>query len=144
MRQWPWRWPVAWITLALMALAACTAGDESPPRSGDESPRRSFPEATAWRRLEPAPSKRTEVTAVAARGRILVIGGFAESGETVATVEVYSPGSDEWEAGPDLPVALNHASSAELDGTVYVFGGYRGPALTNPSDLAFALRGDRW
>jgi hypothetical protein len=97
-----------------------------------------------WERLPPAPSKRTEVTAAWDGARIHVAGGFTESGETTAGVEVYEPVSRSWSRGPDLPLAVNHAMSTAVDGTVYVLGGYVGPRLQTPTERAFALRAGRW
>jgi len=71
-----------------------------------------------------------------------VAGGYAPDGATVATVEVYDPAADAWAAGPDLPVAVNHAMAATLDGAVHVAGGYGGDRL--PSRQAVRLEGDRW
>jgi N-acetylneuraminic acid mutarotase len=82
------------------------------------------------------------VAATARRGKIFVIGGFAENRGTVATVEVYDIASDSWNTGPPLPLAVNHAMSATLDGVVYVFGGYIGGGET--TRRAFALRDGRW
>ncbi len=103
------------------------------------------PEATgvAWRSLSPAPTARTEVGAAVLAGRIYVTGGFASpDGATVPTLEVYDIAADRWEAGPSLPVGVNHAMSVAHDGVVYVFGGSL--AQAGPSDRAFALRDGAW
>lgn len=97
-----------------------------------------------WQQLAPVPTPRTEVTAAARGVEIFVIGGFADSGGTVDTVEVYDTSDDTWRTGPSLPLAVNHAMSATLGGTIYVLGGYRGPGLKNPTRRAFALAGEEW
>jgi Kelch motif len=121
---------------AALLLAACTAQErpapEPAPATGGD---------LAWRRLAPAPSERTEVAAAAAGGRIYVAGGYAPDGATVAAVEVYDTATDAWAAGPDLPVAVNHAMAATLDGAVYVAGGYGGD---RPSPQVVRLDGGRW
>jgi hypothetical protein len=122
---------------ALLVLAAgCTGGP-----SDRASP---VPEVTAtpWRALAPVPTGRTEVATAVVDGRVYVTGGFAPPNLTVATVEVYDIATDTWSAGPDLPVAVNHAMSVGHDGAVYVFGGSlaEGPA----SERAFVLRGGAW
>jgi non-specific serine/threonine protein kinase len=94
-----------------------------------------------WRLLEPMPTVRTEVAAAAVDGRIVVVGGFAP-GATVPTVEVYDLAADTWTAGPDLPVAVNHAMAASLEDEAYVFGGTDGDGAI--SDAAFVLRGEAW
>jgi N-acetylneuraminic acid mutarotase len=114
----------------------------SPPTSQAHSP---FPGASgvAWESLPPAPSRRTEIAAATDGRLIYVAGGFAESGATVRTVEIFDPSTGEWSSAPDLPIPVNHAMASALDGTVVVVGGYLGP-LRDPSDRAFALRVDRW
>jgi hypothetical protein len=115
-----------------LALAACTAEPVTP------APRASGLE---WVSLAQMPTPRTEVAAAVAEGRIVVAGGFAPSG-TVPTVEVYDVAADAWSAGPDLPVAVNHAMAASFDGEVYVFGGTQGAGEL--SDAAFLLRDGGW
>jgi N-acetylneuraminic acid mutarotase len=122
-----------WATFALaLVLAACTAETVTPA-----------PRATglAWRVLAPMPTPRTEVAAAVADGRIVVAGGFAPGG-TVPTVEVYDVAADGWSAGPDLPVAVNHAMATSFDGEAYVFGGTMGHGEI--SDAAFVLRDGVW
>jgi N-acetylneuraminic acid mutarotase len=97
-----------------------------------------------WQRLPDAPSDRTEVTATSDRERVFVIGGLGSDGQTVSTVEIYDPEQRRWSAGPALTLAVNHAMSASVAGTIYVVGGYLGPGLSNPTDRAFALQGARW
>jgi hypothetical protein len=69
---------------------------------------------------------------------VYVAGGFRADSTTVATVEVYDTVANRWGPGPDLPVAVNHAMSATVDGTVYVFGGH----LANSTQSAKAYRLD--
>jgi len=125
---------------ATLLLAACAAGERpAPDPAPDPAPTAG---GVAWRRLAPAPSERTEVAAAAAGGRIYVAGGYAPSGDTVATVEAYDTAADAWTAGPELPVAVNHAMAAALDGAVYVAGGYG--TDRRPSQQLVRLEGDRW
>src|SRR5207253_2843974 len=55
-----------------------------------------------WTALAPMPTARQEVAAAALDGRIFVIGGLGAGAEPVATVEVYDPGTDRWEARAPL------------------------------------------
>jgi N-acetylneuraminic acid mutarotase len=125
---------VAVALAAVLVLAGCSADRAPPPAPG--------PGQLAWRVLADAPSERTEVAAAADGSRIWVAGGFRKDGATVATVEVYDTAADRWERGPDLPAAVNHAMAANLDGTVYVVGGWLagGPV----GRQAFRLAGGRW
>jgi len=119
--------------VAATLLAACTGGGPEAPIDRGTTP--------AWRTLAAAPSPRTEVAAAAVNGRIWVLGGYAPDGATVATAEVYDPATDRWSRGPDLPVAVNHAMAASLDGVLYSVGGNDGE---RPSTQAVRLDGDRW
>src|ERR671918_893076 len=116
----------------VLALAACNAEPETPvPRVTD----------LEWETLAPMPTPRTEVAAAAVSGRIVVVGGFASAG-TVGTTEVYDVAADAWSAGPDLPVAVNHAMATSFEDEAYVFGGTLGDGAI--SDAAFVLRGGAW
>src|SRR5919202_3623087 len=95
----------------------------------------------AWRSLAPVPSPRTEVAAAAVGGRIWVLGGYGGDGATLATAEVYDTATGGWSRGPDLPVAVNHAMAATLDGVLYVAGGNDGKG---PSPQVACLEGERW
>jgi N-acetylneuraminic acid mutarotase len=122
-------------TLILVLMIACATGGTGtlPPTL----------EGSGWRTLAPMPTPRTEVAGAARRGRIFVIGGFAETGGTVSAVEVYRIDLDEWSAAPDLPLAVNHAMAAATEDGVYVVGGYT-DGLQAPSDRAFVLRAGKW
>jgi len=126
------------VAVVVLLAGACT-GDRS-GRQGPSPP--SAPGEAAWRRLAPAPSERTEVAATAVGKVVYVAGGFRADGATVPTVEVYDTGRDRWAPGPDLPVAVNHAMAATLDGAAHVVGGY--PAAGGVSRRAFRLEGGRW
>lgn len=131
------------VLLAVLVLPGCAAdGDvgQGPAAKQPTSPSARL----GWERLPPAPMARTEVTATTDGSRVFVIGGLAGRGVTVSAVEVFDPRTRSWQTGLDLPVPVNHAMSAGLDGDVYVVGGYLGPGLTAPSDRAFRFRAGRW
>jgi N-acetylneuraminic acid mutarotase len=133
------RWRGVLAAVAVLGLAGCTGG-----AAPEQAPATTAPTAAGepgWRGLAPAPSERTEVAAAAVGDRIWVLGGYAPDGATLATVEVYDTGSDTWARGPDLPVAVNHAMAASLDGVLYVAGGNDGH---RPSTQLARLDGDRW
>jgi len=128
--------------VAALLLAGCTYVQDPAP---SDAPLRPVPPpeggGPAWRRLAPVPTERTEVTAAAVGRRIWVLGGYAPGGATLATAEVYDTATDTWTRGPDLPVAVNHAMAATLDGVLYVAGGNDG---RRPSDQVARLDRDRW
>lgn len=112
----------------VMLLLLCAVGCSSP--------------SSDWDSLAEARVPRTEVAAAAVGARIVVAGGFVAGGATVATVEVFDTATGEWSAGPDLPVAVNHAMAATVDGVVYVFGGYLDD--DSPSTGAYRVAGSTW
>ena len=80
-----------------------------------------------------------ETAAAVAGGRLYVMGGFNAAGSSLDGVYVFDGST--WSAGPRLPVPVDHASAATLDGAVYIAGGH-----SNGTDVAraFRLDGDRW
>jgi non-specific serine/threonine protein kinase len=122
----------------VLLVAACTEGERPAPAPSPAPP---VERGVVWKRLRAAPSERTEVAAAAVGDRIWLLGGYAPDGATVATVEVYDTSGDAWSRGPDLPVAVNHAMAATLDGVLYVAGGQD---RAGPSRQVARLEGDRW
>ena len=135
-----WGRVVAAAAVLGLAGAGCTGG-APPPERAPATTAASAAGRPAWRALAVAPTERTEVAAAAVGDRVWVLGGYAADGATLATVEVYDTGADTWVRGPDLPVAVNHAMAATLDGVLYVAGGNDG---TRPSSQLARLDGDRW
>ena len=126
--------------LVVVLGGACGTDGPEPPRPSPPPP---VSVALSWKRLADAPSQRTEVTAAAGRdGRIVVVGGYRADGGTLSTVEIYDPATDRWERGPDLPLPVNHAMAAAVDGTVHVFGGYLDGNVA--SGAAFRLESAGW
>ncbi len=67
------------------------------------------------------------------------MGGFNAAGTSLDGVYVFDGSA--WSAGPHLPLPLDHASAATLDGRLYIAGGH-----SNGRDSArlFRLDGDHW
>jgi len=117
-------------------LLAAGCGPEPAPAPSPE------PSAGGWRALTAAPTTRTEVVAAADGLRVYVVGGMVAGGAPVATVEVFDTATGRWATGPDLPVAVDHAMAATVDGAVHVFGGYG--ADNRPHAGAYRLDGSSW
>lgn len=87
-----------------------------------------------WQVGASMPTARSEVTAAAWDGRIVVIGGLAGAAWTrwqaLDTVEVYDVEQDRWESAAPLPRGLHHTAAAAAGGRVYVAGGYDDPDFT--------------
>ena len=135
------RWRALAATVAVAVLAGCTSGPPAPERAPQTPAPTAGGGEPAWRTLAPVPTERTEVAAAAVGDRIWVLGGYAPDGATLATAEVYDTTTDTWATGPDLPVAVNHAMAATLDGVLYVAGGNDGDG---PSTQVARLEGDTW
>lgn len=135
--------PRLWTAALLLGLTACSSAEPEPDPSARDTSRpdssRSGADWTgsSWRRLPDAPSARTEVAAAVSGAYVVVAGGFQADGGTVTTVEIFDTATSSWSAGPPLPLGVNHAMAASIDGTVYVFGGYLPDG--NPSAAAFRL-----
>src|SRR5512133_1735415 len=140
-RPMRWRGVVSAAAALALAAAGCTGGPAPAPAPAPATTVAQAAGGPAWRELAAAPSPRTEVAAAAVGGRIWVLGGYAPDGATLATAEVYDTAADTWARGPDLPVAVNHAMAATLDGALYVAGGNDG---SRPSTQLARLDGDRW
>jgi N-acetylneuraminic acid mutarotase len=77
-----------------------------------------------WRRGASVPLPRTEVSAAAVAGEIVVVGGFVADGSNVARADAYSPRTNRWRRLPDLPASVDHAAGASWRGRMLVAGGY--------------------
>ena len=49
-----------------------------------------------WSTGAPLPTPRSEIAGAALNGKIYIIGGFDETGQSTTTVEVYDPIADKW------------------------------------------------
>jgi N-acetylneuraminic acid mutarotase len=107
---------------------------ESPSPSPTPSP------AAAVQRAEKSlPAAIEESAAAATGGDLYVMGGFDAVGNSLRTVYVFNGTS--WGTGPRLPIGLDHASAATLDGHVYLAGGH---SFGRDSARVFRLDGASW
>jgi hypothetical protein len=104
----------------LLLLAGCVGRITDSPAPIDQSA------PGKWAALTPLPSARQEVAVAAWRERVWVIGGFGDTADPVATVEVYDPAHNVWETYPSLPAAVHHAAAAVVNDRLFVVGGFGG------------------
>lgn len=119
------RAPVALLlTLAALSLATGCIGirTDSDAPVDVTSPGR-------WSYLMPMPTARQEVAATTLGNRVVVIGGFGDTAEPVATVEAYDPETNAWEPLPAYPVPVHHAAAVTVGDRLFVVGGYTGGRL---------------
>ena len=69
------------------------------------------------------PTGREHLAAVAAEGKLYVIGGRYDQDKNLPTVEIYDPQTDTWVRGPDMLSATSGLTAAYLDGRIHVTGG---------------------
>ncbi len=97
-----------------------------------------------WEPRAPLPIPRTEMAwATEYRGRMHLVGGYAEQRVDRPYHHAYDPRADSWEALPQLPRGANHVAVAVLGARLYAFGGFIEQNRT-PHDGAFAFDGERW
>jgi N-acetylneuraminic acid mutarotase len=81
------------------------------------------PEDKSWETLEVGPGiTRRGAAALAVDDEIYVIGGMAD-GAAFARVDIFTPASGEWRAGPALPEGRSGMAAAYYHDRVHVFGG---------------------
>lgn len=78
--------------------------------------------APKWEAI-PQPFKRRALTAAAVGGKVYVLGGLTESGESVRTVDVLDLATGSWSKGPEFPGGGQTGFSpaaCTLDGSLYL------------------------
>lgn len=109
-----------------------------------ESPAPKARQQGQWKPLAPLPLPRTEMAwAVEYRGRMHLVGGYAEQRVDKPYHHAYDPVSNSWEELAQLPRGANHVGIATLDDRIYAFGGFLEQNRT-PHDEAFVFDGKGW
>ena len=95
-----------------------------------------MPKGGVWELAVAMPEPRQEASAVAVGKMIYLIGGYGADGITSALVQVYDTEGKKWKEAAPMAEALHHLGVAEVDGKIYVVGGFtkgfrdRGPVDT--------------
>lgn len=80
-----------------------------------------------WTSCAKMSTRRWVHVAAASGGKLYVFGGIEDTGrherKPLATVEVYDPSSDSWEAAPSMPEGRSAAAVATISGRIYIIGG---------------------
>lgn len=82
-------------------------------------------------------------------GKVYYFGGALSAGYTCSTAQVYDPLLDSWSAAATMPESRAGAFCQEIDGRIYLAGGYTNPGGGGPDAYADALfvynpSGDSW
>ncbi|XP_052785892.1 uncharacterized protein LOC128221327 [Mya arenaria] len=107
------------------------------------------PENDTWASVTSMTDARVNPAAVAHRGRIFVGGGVLDTDERflLDTLEVYDPKTGSWSFRYPLPVAVAGAAFVEVDGVIYMVGGYvmkDGEPLSVDSIFRYCDETDTW
>jgi hypothetical protein len=109
-----------------------------------QSPAPPAPNQGRWTPRAPLPLPRTEMAwAVEYRGRVHLVGGYAEQRVDRPYHHAYDPAQDRWVTLPELPRGANHVGVVTVGSTLYTFGGFTEQNRT-PHDGAYAFDGERW
>ena len=86
------------------------------------------PALGSWASGAPLATARNAAAGAVVNGKFYVLGGRApgirSNDQTpLAGVEVYTPSSDRWDAGPSMPTARGSLAAAVVADRIYVFGG---------------------
>ena len=106
--------------------------------------------AQKWGRLADFPEPAEEVYGIAAGGKFYVFGGLAPQWTPKGMVYEYDPDSDTWTKKKNMPLLSHHVALAELNGKIYVMGGFtkpeKGPTAWVPINNAWEYdpRTDTW
>jgi N-acetylneuraminic acid mutarotase len=88
--------------------------------------------AQKWGRLAAFPEASEELYGIGSGSKFYVFGGLAAAWTPKGLVYEYDPGSDTWTKKKNMPLASHHVALAEVNGKIYVIGGFVKPA-TGPT-----------
>lgn len=94
-----------------------------------------------WVQKAAMPTARQEIPHVVFNDRIYIPGGLSLTPAGLDIVEVFDPATNSWDTIPPLPESLHHTAAANLNGKLFVIGGYEGNSF-NPSGNVYAFDPD--
>ncbi len=105
------------------------------------------PRTDTWELRRPLPMPLNHLAAVAAGGRIYILGGYVNFGRGLIisdqTLE-YDPAADSWSRQADMPFGRGAHGAALLDGRIYVVGGIGSPAGEQTRVMIYDPTADSW
>ena len=103
-----------------------------------------------WRMATPMPSPQGEITSAVIGKKWYVMGGYdAPNVQARGIVTVYDAAADSWTDKKAMQIPAHHAAAVELNGKIYVFGGFVGRPGTKvwqpiPSAMMYDPDTDSW
>ncbi len=94
------------------------------------------PATDSWVALAPLLTGRGHTTAVAANGKLYVLGGCGDNScsSVVKTVEEYDPTTDAWTTKAPMPTARRDFGAGAVSGKIYAVSGYGGVTANDEYD----------
>jgi len=85
-----------------------------------------------WDVIAPIPAARTQISAIATKGKIFVPGGYGGSFSPVNRMDIYDIATNTWSTGTNMTQAVgDYAIGLYGDSLIYVIGGYTGSGDVN-------------
>jgi N-acetylneuraminic acid mutarotase len=88
--------------------------------------------AQKWSRLAPFPDPSEELWGASAGGKLYVFGAIAPGWKPKSLVYEYDPESNAWTKKQNMPLGMHHVAAVEMNGKIYMFGGFKYPDLGKP------------
>jgi serine/threonine protein kinase/N-acetylneuraminic acid mutarotase len=103
------------------------------------------PVTDSWSTGPSMPSPRGGFRAVTLKGSIYFAGGQDESSH-LSSVMTFTPcaGYGQWTSKAPMPTARKAAAIAQIDGTIFVVGGFSGPLHFHANNEAYDLASNTW
>jgi N-acetylneuraminic acid mutarotase len=89
--------------------------------------------AQKWVQRAAFPEAAEEVYGIAAGGKMYVFGGLGPRWTPMGLVYEYDPSTDTWAKKKNMPLPSHHVALAELNGKIYVMGGFVLPSSGAPA-----------
>jgi N-acetylneuraminic acid mutarotase len=89
--------------------------------------------AQKWSRAAAFPEPAEELYGIGAGGKFYVFGGIAPGWKPKGLVYEYDPANDTWTKKNNMPLASHHVALTELNGKIYMMGGFKYPDQGKPS-----------
>jgi N-acetylneuraminic acid mutarotase len=102
--------------------------------------------ALAWKKVASSPFARVESPAAVVDGKLFQFGGFTETLDASAQVDVYDPVDDSWSKRKDMPTNPTHLNTASDGSNIWLAGGFKGkhPGPVTDEVWKYDVTSDAW